>query len=148
MSHYPAIMLMVPASLLTALATLSTTAFAQTEQVTWAAVTFTYHGEKTPDLHSAPYDLTPLGAQQLYNAGQIVRDRYISPPANGSELTTGSPIQDISVDVIDNSQLYILSMDDAYLSASTMAFMQGLYPPSSALEIDEQSILANGSLAQ
>ena len=38
-----------------------------TDQITWAAVTFTYHGEKTPDFHTSArtVDLTPLGAEQV-----------------------------------------------------------------------------------
>lgn len=35
----------------------------------------------------------------------------------------------MSTSEIDNSQLEVLSMDDGYVSASAMAFMQGLYPP-------------------
>lgn len=90
--------------------------------VTWASVSFIYHGEKTPSLHTSPYNLTPLGATQLYSQGQHLRERYI----NG---TTGSVINGMTASVLDNSQIYMLGMDDNFVSASAMAFMQGLYPP-------------------
>lgn len=34
----------------------------------------------------------------------------------------------MSTSEIDNSQLEVLAMDDGAISASAMAFMQGLYP--------------------
>lgn len=85
--------------------------------VTWASVSFIYHGEKTPSLHTSPYNLTPLGATQLYSQGQHLRERYI----NG---TTGSVINGMTASVLDNSQIYMLGMDDNFVSASAMAFMQ------------------------
>jgi hypothetical protein len=53
-----------------ALLTLTTPILSQTtntNQITWAAVTYTYHGEKTPDFHTSArtVDLTPLGAEQV-----------------------------------------------------------------------------------
>lgn len=104
---------------------LSAVVVAQTDQVvTWSSVSFIYHGEKTPLLtpYATSSDLTPLGAQQLYQAGSALRERYI----NGS---TGTVINGIAGSAIDNSQLYILGLDDSYVTASAMAFMQGLYPP-------------------
>ncbi|KAH8684624.1 histidine acid phosphatase-like protein [Tricladium varicosporioides] len=136
---------------LTALA-LAATAMAQGSQtqVTWASVVYTYHGERIPFLHGGPYNLTPLGAQQALNAGQVIRDRYISAPANGTQLTTAMPINGLSVNDINNSQMEVLSLSDEYITASALAFMQGLYPQRSTSSevVDEESILGNGSLVQ
>jgi hypothetical protein len=135
--------------LVTAILALSATALAQnTQQVVWSAVSYTYHGEKTPALFPGPYDLTPLGANQLYEAGQIIRDRYISAPPNGTHLTNFSPINGISSSAIDNSQLVVFSTDDPWVSASAMAFLQALYPPRDSIVVDLESILGNSSLDQ
>jgi len=135
-------------ALLTAvLALLGTASAALTQQVVWSAVTYTYHGEKTPALFPGPYDLTPLGANQVYESGQTLRHRYISGPSNGTSLTTPSPIHDISLNAIDNSQMTILATDDAWVSASALAFMQAFYPPRNNIVIDLESMLGNSSLA-
>ena len=105
-----------------ALLAVSATTFA--EQTTWGSVVFTYHGEKTPEFNNGPYNLSPLGASQLYLAGQAVRERYVSPPDNAS-LITAAPINGISEYAIDNAQLEILSTDDEFISTSGLAFMQG-----------------------
>ncbi|KAF4633022.1 hypothetical protein G7Y89_g5097 [Cudoniella acicularis] len=117
-------------------------------QTTWAAVVFTFHGEQIPSLHDGPYNLTPLGANQLLNAGQVIRDRYISAPVNGSEITIAMPINGLSSDEIDNSQMEVLSTNDEYISGSALAFMQGLYPPRNTIVLDEESELGNGTLEQ
>lgn len=132
----------------TALITLFATAVAQTEQVTWAAVSFAYHGEMIPHLHSAPYYLTPHGANQMLNAAQAVRQRYISPPTNASLIVEPAVINGISTSAIDNSQLYILGTDDIVISQSMQAFMQGLYPPRTAPTFDQQDVMADGTLEQ
>ena len=131
---------------LTALFALSATALAE-EQVVWSAVTYTYHGEKTPDLFAGPYDLTPVGATQLYEVGQLYRERYITGAANSS-LTNASPIYGLNTYAIDNSQLQIMATDDPWISASAMAFMQALYPPQNATVPNLESMLANSSLAE
>jgi hypothetical protein len=136
--------------LLTVLLTLTTGASAAT-QVTWASVAFVNHGEKIPYLSKGPYNLTPLGATQLQSAGSVFRDRYLSPPVNGSQLTIGTPINGLNVNDIENTQLYIASLNDEHISASAMAFMQGVYPPrgeSGSLSMDEESLLGNSSLVQ
>ncbi|CZR52153.1 uncharacterized protein PAC_02030 [Phialocephala subalpina] len=139
---------MAPALRFTALLSLSATTLAQTTQVTWAAVAFTYHGEKIPDLHSSPYYLTPYGANQLLNAGQVVRERYISPPTNGSLQTSSAVVNGIETVAIDNSQLYILAPDDTPTSQSAIAFMQGLYPQRTGVTFDQQDTMADGVLVQ
>ncbi|KAH6713822.1 histidine acid phosphatase-like protein [Leptodontidium sp. MPI-SDFR-AT-0119] len=114
-----------------------------TNQITWAAVTYTYHGEKTPDFHS-PFrsiDLTPLGAQQLFNAGTGIRNRYITS-MNISQETI--PINGISVHDLDNGQLDASTMDTPHVAASAVAFMQGLYPPFDAITSDEETLSGDG----
>ncbi|PQE16244.1 histidine acid phosphatase protein [Rutstroemia sp. NJR-2017a WRK4] len=81
-----------------------------TVPVTWSSIVYAYHGEKTPDMpNSTTPILTSLGAQQLYSAGSVIRDRYLT--SNGTQLTLGLPINGLST------------------SAIAQAFMQGLYPP-------------------
>lgn len=46
---------------------------------------------------------------------------------------------------IDNNQMYVLGTDDNYVSASAMAFMQGLYPPVAG--VGEDTIDAASGLA-
>ncbi|KAG4432865.1 hypothetical protein IFR05_011639 [Cadophora sp. M221] len=114
-----------------------------TDQVTWAAVSYTYHGEKTPDFHSPSrsIDLTPLGAQQLFNAGTGIRNRYITS-MNISQDTI--PINGISVHDLDNDQLDVLTMEIPHVAASALAFMQGLYPPFDAITSDEETLSGDG----
>jgi hypothetical protein len=136
------------ALLLTALS-LVASAFAQstsTSATYWSAITFTYHGEKVPSLSSTDYSLTPLGAYQLYAAGQLIRARYVDPSLNASDIFTFSaPINGLSTNMIANSQLYVLGTDDEYVSGSAMAFMQGLYPPVGFV-VNEESEMANMSV--
>jgi hypothetical protein len=129
---------------LTALLGLSTTALAQS-QIVWAAVVYTFYGEKIPSLTSGPYNLAPLGANQMLDAGFFIRSRNINPPSNGSELSGPAPINGLSVNSIDNSQIYALSTDDEFVSASAMAFFQGLYPPRGIPVFDFEDTLANGT---
>jgi hypothetical protein len=135
--------------LLTVLLTLATGTSAAT-QVTWASVAFVNHGEKIPFLNQGSNNLTPLGANQLLSAGSDFRDRYVSPPVNASQLTVKTPINGLNVNDIENTQLYVASQNDEWVSASAMAFMQGLYPPRSSgtLTLDGESIMGNGSLIQ
>jgi hypothetical protein len=137
--------------LLTALLALSAAVAAQEEsnvQITWAAVVFAHYGEKIPDATAGPYELTPYGANQMYNAGQIIQGRYIWPLPNETEgITSYYRINGLSSTEIDNSQMYILSTDDEFVSASALAFMQALYPPVS-LELDPDAIMSDSSLKQ
>jgi hypothetical protein len=116
-----------------------------TSQITWGSVIFTYHGEKTPAITNGPYNLSPLGANQLLLAGSLVRSRYVDPPSVESPLYTSAPVEGISVQAIDNAQLYVLSTEDEFISGSALAFMQGLYPPR-ALVIDAEAILSNSTV--
>ena len=138
-------MVLVLLHLAAVLGFLTTTTFAQSE-ILWGSVIYTYHGEKTPSITSGPYNLSPLGATQMLQAGSFIRSRNIDPPTNtSSQLGGTAPINGISVQAIDNSQLTALSTDDEFISGSAMAFFQGLYPPRGFPIIDEQDILANGT---
>lgn len=128
--------------LLTACLLFSATALVKADdEITWGSVLFTYHGEKIPLLHEGPYKLTPLGANQLLQAGQTVRERYLSTSSNGSVPML---INGLSTNDIDNEQIEILTMTDEFITASALAFMQGLYPPRSTIT----NILDNGTLEQ
>src|SRR3954451_15731596 len=83
----------------------------------------------------------------MLDAGSIIRDRYIQPPSNGSQLTTSAPIAGISVFGIENTQISITSTDEEYVSGSALAFMQGLYPPNDNF-LDSAGQLANGDYIQ
>jgi hypothetical protein len=136
--------------LLTALLALSAAVTAQesTVQITWAAVVFAHYGEKIPDATPGPYELTPYGANQMYNAGQIIQGRYIWPlPNKTAGITSSERINGLSPTEIDNSQLYILSTDEEFVSASALAFMQALYPPVS-LELVSDANMSDSSLEQ
>lgn len=131
---------MASRSYLSILALASSAIASTNNQITWGTVSFTYHGEKSPDFASAGYTLSPLGANQLLLAGQTMRQRYVSSSTN---LSTEAPISGLSVADIDNSQIEILSTDDEFVSASALAFMQGLYPPVGGVVVDEETLLSN-----
>jgi len=112
----------------TALALLARTSSAQTEHV-WSSVAWILHGERTPIWGSLPQlTLTPLGAQQMFAQGSLLRARYLSRDPN-EKNTEYTPIVGIEANAIDNSQLTILAPTDPYMVTSAQAFTQGLYPP-------------------
>ena len=131
---------------LTALLGLSATAFAQSSQIIWSSVVYTFYGEKIPSLTNGPYSLTPLGANQSLAAGALLRQRYLLSSGNSTQLTTSAPINGLSVNDIDNSQLSALSTDDEFISSSALAFFQGLYPPRGIPVFNTESILSDGSI--
>ncbi|KAL6244151.1 hypothetical protein RBB50_009021 [Rhinocladiella similis] len=108
---------------------------------------YTRYGDRTPLVLSSNPSLTPLGAQQLYGAGAKIRDRYISP--SDGDYTATTTISGISANQLAYDQINILSTDDQYVSASALAFLQGLYPPlersSNWTFIEGQSTVANGT---
>ncbi|EUC50125.1 hypothetical protein COCMIDRAFT_1091 [Bipolaris oryzae ATCC 44560] len=96
---------------------------------TLASFAFIRTGERTPILRNNTQVLTALGAQQMYTLGENFRTRYIagdSPNKLGVEHVAG-----MSVDVIDNDQIRVQTLEKSYLVSSAQAFMQGLYPPNS-----------------
>ncbi|KAI0598668.1 histidine phosphatase superfamily [Biscogniauxia sp. FL1348] len=117
-----------------------------TTETVWASFAYVLHGERTPVLGDSPVTLTPLGAQQLYSQGALFRARYLSNTTLSDEdnkITTNSPIVGLGRDAIDNSQLSIYSTTDNVVTGSTLAFLQGLYPPVTGGS--NASTLANGS---
>jgi len=88
------------------------------QYVVWSSVIFSRTGERTPEvLGKLPVTLTSLGAKQAYNAGAFFRDRYVSTDAS-QEGITGAPLQGLSADSIDNTQLYAEALDQQYTVAS------------------------------
>lgn len=118
------------------------------EQI-WATVIFSLYGDRTPYILPQTYTLTPLGAQQLYNAGSGFRGRYVSTGPSSSPNGVSTLIDGISEFQIDSDQVTMESAADQFIVASAQAFMQGLYPPlqlaSNETFITSQSSLANGS---
>ncbi|EXJ74931.1 uncharacterized protein A1O5_01627 [Cladophialophora psammophila CBS 110553] len=107
---------------------------------------YTRYGDRTPSVLPLSPTLTPLGAQQLFEAGDKVRQRYLVPVDGAAKSTTISGIASYQ---LEYDQLTILSTDDQYVSASAQAFLQGLYPPlqtsSNYTYIAGQSTIQNGS---
>ena len=112
---------------------------------------YTHYGDRTPFVLPSDPTLTPLGAQQLYNAGSNFRARYLTPTAApGTDGYTA--IRNISPYQIEQEEITVLATNEHYVSASAQAFLQGLYPPLTSLstinnstDIPGQSILANGT---
>ncbi|TLD08337.1 uncharacterized protein PgNI_07046 [Pyricularia grisea] len=98
------------------------------EEIVWSSVAYIYHGERQPLVALGSPVLTPLGAQQMLAQGAYFRARYLS---SGTSDSTGSPhrISSLDADSLDSTKISVVSSDDAYVSSSAIAFMQGLYPP-------------------
>jgi hypothetical protein len=131
--------MIAPLRLLSVLATASV-AFAQPESdndraksssKVWAAVAYINHGEITPRLLSGYTEmlLTPPGAQQMYRQGDAFRNRYLTASGSASNSTRNSPIQGLSKDAIESSNVVVLSQSTGWVSTAALAFSQGLYPP-------------------
>ncbi|KAI7924616.1 hypothetical protein M0657_000907 [Pyricularia oryzae] len=101
---------------------------ASSEEIVWSSVAYVYHGERQPLVALGSPVLTPLGAQQMLAQGAHFRSRYLG---SGTSESTGSSyrIPSLDPDSLDSTKISILSSDDAYVSSSAIAFMQGLYPP-------------------
>jgi hypothetical protein len=70
----------------------------------------------------------------MFDQGSMFRARYIPNarlPDDDNTTSTQAPIENLSVDAIDNTQMSIISNNDIYVSTSALAFLQGLYPPAS-----------------
>jgi hypothetical protein len=133
-----------------ALAVLTATATAQDVLRRQVVSTFIYttYGDRTPLAWDQSPVLTPLGAQQMYNAGQFFRQHYITAVSESTDDLYGT-IRRMSPYQIPASQITALSRDEQYISAGASAFIQGLYPPlednSNYTFIAGQSALANGT---
>lgn len=114
------------ATLLTALL-LVTSVMAQQETV-WGSVVVALHGEKNPYLAFSDAHLTPFGANQAYNVGEVLRNRYLIPDAT-NKVTDFHPLNGMTRNMIVNSELDILTLDDDFMFGSALAILQGVYPP-------------------
>lgn len=67
----------------------------------------------------------------MLNQGTAFRARYLSGGVNSTEWKDfeRAYIQHMNMDVIDNSDMDIISQADEWFTAGALAFMQGLYPP-------------------
>ncbi|KAL2409721.1 hypothetical protein ABEF92_006258 [Exophiala dermatitidis] len=92
---------------------------------------YTLHGDRTPLVLPTSPSLTPLGAEQLFAAGDSFRERYVAPSESNSFTIRG-----ISAYQLEDDQLTVLSTTDQFVAASAQAFLQGLYPP---LQTDSNS---------
>lgn len=101
-------------------------------ETVWSSVVFLLYGERTPLNGPNAPQLTPVGAQQMYDQGSVFRARYLDSTNATDEIndaTTRAFIQGLESNSLDNSQVLSLSTDDSYVAASALAFLQGLYPP-------------------
>jgi hypothetical protein len=125
-------------------------AFGQNQTI-WSSVVITTFGDRVPLLSTDLSVLTPLGAQQLYSAGQDFRGRYVSPSdpaANGDYAING-----ISLYEMDPTQTVVMTVYDIFIQQSAAAFLQGLYPPFDVLSANGSvsplyAQLANGTTVQ
>ena len=122
---------------------------AQQGETVWSAVVITIYGDRIPLLSSNNSVMTPLGAQQMYSAGSLVRDRYIAP-SNESLANGNHTIAGISPFEIDISQVMAFTTvsSEVWIDQSTLAFMSGLYPPVNGSSSDgsvSSATLANGT---
>lgn len=120
------------ASLIVAVALLP---FASSE-VLHASVVFTRTGEHIPgmmygDDRNDTWQLTSLGAHQLFSSGQLFRQRYLTPTNVREIAADNPPIQGLSQITLEPEQLYVLAVENQNTVESATAFMQGLYPPAS-----------------
>jgi hypothetical protein len=147
---------MAPRNLKALLALLLASGVAAQTETVWSSFAFVLYGERTP--LSGPGlgagSLTSTGAQQQLSQGSLFRARYLT---NGtltgaqSNITDNAPIIGIERAALDNSELSIYASTDDYVTASALAFLQGLYPPVSAAFATnnggmDAAVLANGSL--
>lgn len=111
-----------------------------------STVIYTNHGERTPRVFGNER-LTALGAQQVYRAGQNMRNRYLGP--SNTANATSYTISNMSTIYLDNNEVNILTDSDEWNSATALAFMQGLFPPlGPSYQVGGQDDLANGTIVE
>jgi Histidine phosphatase superfamily (branch 2) len=118
-------------------------------QTVWAVFGFNVHGDSTPALLRQPRTLTPLGAKNVYNAGGKFRGRYIL--GGTADASRGTWVKGLNQHKLDSEQVRIYTTSDQFNEASTLAFMQGFYPPLGTVNqsytyIDDTYLLSNGSI--
>ncbi|KAK0705165.1 histidine phosphatase superfamily [Lasiosphaeris hirsuta] len=119
------------AAVLALLAGASSSSAQSSSEHIWASVGWVLHGERTPLFGATPPSLTPVGAQQMFAQGDLLRTRYLSRFTDSDDdgVDRHAPIVGIEANAIDNTQLSIITNTDQYMVTSAMAFIQGLYPP-------------------
>lgn len=117
---------------LTALSALAAAISTANAHYIHSVLVFTRHGDRTAKWYKG-YQMTNLGAQQLYQSGQFYRERYLD-----------GHIEGISRDKAMSSQLWASAPDQHVLMQTATNFFQGLYPPldGAAVSIDN---LNNGT---
>jgi hypothetical protein len=96
----------------------------------------TSHGDRTAKM-TPPANLTALGYQEVYTAGQYYRNRYIADNA-------AYKISGVNGDLVKQSQITVSAPLDTVLQNSAMGFLQGLYP-AVGQGLDQQT-LKNGTV--
>ncbi len=126
-------------------------------RIVHSAVVFTRSGDRTPLIGRQPsYQLTSLGAQQLYEAGAIFRQRYLTGSGSDSDSdSTDALIANLSPEILPHEALHIMTTSAQCNVASAQAFLQALYPPltinsnsssdDAPATLQGTSVLANGS---
>ncbi|KAI1214084.1 phosphoglycerate mutase-like protein [Annulohypoxylon truncatum] len=115
------------------LLSLATLPLANSETVLGVYI-FHRHGDRSAKA-LAPTNLTALGADQVFQSGTYYRNKYISSNAS-------TPILGLSNDIAVPTQLSVISPADSVLQSSSLAFLQGIYPPAGSNSV---SVLANKS---
>lgn len=96
------------------------------QETIYSAVVLSRVGQRTPLAQSlSVVQATSRGLAQSFAAGAFFRSRYLTS-SNGTNSTL---IQGLPRDLLDPSQLMILTLDTQYAAASAQAFLQALYPP-------------------
>ncbi|KAK3706939.1 hypothetical protein LTR37_012438 [Vermiconidia calcicola] len=111
-----------------------------TRYTVWSSVIFSRTGERTPAVFGTiPTQLTSLGAQQQESNGAFFRQRYLDSPGytNSTSGLDGAPVVGLSPDIPDVRELYVQALDQQTTIASALAFLQGLYPPISFADDDD-----------
>ncbi|KAF2227146.1 histidine phosphatase superfamily [Elsinoe ampelina] len=86
-----------------------------------SVVVFSRHGDRSSKYYPL-YQMTALGATQVYESGNFYRQRYLSN-------TSDHQIAGISPDRVVEPQVWASAPDQAVLYQTATNFLQGLYPP-------------------
>ncbi|KAB8342698.1 hypothetical protein FH972_022298 [Carpinus fangiana] len=137
----------MPSASVTLLSVLSLAVSVSTQETVYASFVLTRTGDRSPLIEEwlDITQLSPLGANSLYDVGSELRARYINSSSSPSTSIAG-----LSSDVIDPVQLYILASDAQYTTASAQAFMQAFYPPTDAIDTTGLNLaqLSNNSIVR
>ena len=115
----------------------------------WGTFIYNMYGDRTPLRMSADRLLTPLGAQQMYQAGAAIRARYIT--GAGRSVPSSTALQGIDEYRLNPDHVFTMSTPEQYVVGSAAALMQGLYPPLGTFNLSfdyGMSSLVNGTNVQ